>query len=183
VSPPRPDSELSPEERQARDALEQLAALRPDQAEALAVELLEGVASGEVSFAALLGYSDDDIYDIYRKAHVMHAAGRPKAALVLGEGLLALSPGHPAVLMLVVGCHMELKDWPRAFELLEQVLQSDPDDLEALLKRGIVLLRLKRVVEAGLAFQRVLELDPDRESEEAEVAQRLLEALHASFGG
>jgi tetratricopeptide (TPR) repeat protein len=179
----KPEAELTPEERAAREALRQLAALSPDQAEDLALELLEAVRSGDLPFGALLGYSEDDVYDIYRRAHVLQAAGRPKNAMVLCEGLLALSPGHPAVMMLLAACLMDLKEWAKALEWLEQVLSVAPEDAEALLKRGVVLLRMKRAVEAGLAFQKVLDLDPERATDEAQVAQRLLEALHASFGG
>lgn len=179
---PAADS-ADPRDVLVRGALEQLSALEPEEAEGLVALLLEAVRAGQIPFSTLLGYSDDDLYDIYRKAHMLQKSGRPKNAIVLCEGLLSLSPGHGAVTHLMASCLLDLGEHAKALELIDKLLAEGDTDPELLLKKGFILYRMKRVVAAGLTFQKLVDADPGLESDEAQQAQRILEHLHAEFGG
>lgn len=185
-APPRiapPASETDPREQLVRRALEQLSGLGPQEAEGLVATLLECVQGGQIPFATLLGYSDDDLYDIYRKAHLLQKSGRPRNAIVLCEGLLGLSPGHAAVTHLMASCHLDLGEHQKALSLIEGLLADGETDPEILLKKGFILYRMKRVVEAGLIFQQVIDADPEGQAEETQQATRILQHLYSQFGG
>jgi tetratricopeptide (TPR) repeat protein len=50
--------------------------------------------------------------------------------------------------------------WEEAEKLNEQILEQDPNDVEALNRRGKALLELRRYDESHTAYERSLELDP-----------------------
>jgi len=53
------------------------------------------------------------------------------------------------------------EDWPGAAQAFERSLELRPEWTEAELNRGLALLRLGRLIEAGEAFQRVADREPD----------------------
>jgi tetratricopeptide (TPR) repeat protein len=179
-----PESETSAQEAaEIKAALTELATLETAAAERLVVELLERVENGELPLAALLGYTDGDLFDIYEKAYNLYKGGRPRQAAAICEGLLALSPELPAVQLLMAGCLMDLRQWEGALRLLDGVLEVDPEEREALLKRAHVLYRLRRLDEAAETLESLLQLDPERESDEAQEGERILAYVRALLSG
>ena len=169
------DQESESAEERVRKALAEIASMGPAQAEAAILELLRAVERGELPLSSLMGYTDDDLYEIYEKAYTLQRGGRPKNVVAICDGLLALSPGLPAVMLLCAAALMDLKEYDRALALVDEVLAADPEDTEALLKRTHILYRLGRMPDCVEAVEAYLQLDEDAESEERQTAERLLE--------
>jgi tetratricopeptide (TPR) repeat protein len=171
------DGDALEDEERVRRALSELADLTPENAEKVILELLEAVDKGDLPLSSVLGYTDDDLYGIYEKAYNLYKGGRAKNAIPICEALLALNPGLPAALLLQAGCLMDLRQYARALELIEQVLSADPEDLEAHLKKGHILYRLGRLQLSCGAFEALLELDPEAETDEGQEAHRILDHI------
>jgi tetratricopeptide (TPR) repeat protein len=165
-----------------REALVMLSGMEPAEAERTVVTLLEAARSGELSLWQVLGYTPEQLYDIYSKAHFLYKGGRPKNAAVLCEGLLALEPASVEARLLLAGCHVELQEYDKALSAFDALLRAEPGNLDALVGKGLVLQRKKRLVEAGLLFQKVVELDAGARCEAAQQAAKSLAVLQEHFG-
>jgi tetratricopeptide (TPR) repeat protein len=160
-----------------RRALGELSTLSREKSDKLVLQLLAAVEKGDLPLSSVLGYTDDDLYNIYEKAYNLYRGGRAKNAVPICEALLGLNPGLPAALLLLAGCLMDLRQYPRALEIVDEALAADAEDLEANLKKAHVLYRLGRLEESAGVLEGILELDADVETEEAVEAQRILDHI------
>jgi tetratricopeptide (TPR) repeat protein len=167
-----------PKER-IRDALRELAGLSGQQAEDVVLELLQAVQTGNLPLSTLLGYDDDDLYELYEKAYSLYDAGRPKNAMRVCQGLLALNSGVYAARMLLAACLTDLRQYGAALEEIEQVLSAVPEELEAHLKQAHIRYRQGQIEGAAGALMTLIEIDPGLESGEGQEAARLLEHIQA----
>jgi tetratricopeptide (TPR) repeat protein len=173
-----PDDETA----EVRETLALLGRMSPEDADLTVVELLEAALCGEVSLWQLLGYTPEQLYDIYSKAHFLYKGGRPKNAAVLLEGYLALEPRSMEARLLLAACCYELQQYDRSLELVEALLRDEPENLGGLLRKAMLLQRARRLVDAGLLYQKVIALDAGAGSAPAQTAARSLAQMHEHFG-
>jgi tetratricopeptide (TPR) repeat protein len=128
--------------------------------------------------ASTLGFTEDDLYEIYRRAHDLYGDGDCEGALALGAALLVLTPGHGAVLELMASCCTELGRYEEALRHVEQALASWDLDPSVHLHKAQLLYRLGQIEAAAEVLRQLLE----RPFEEAEEAESLLEEVEALLG-
>ena len=129
--------------------------------------------------ASALGFSEDDLYDIYRRAHHLYSEGDVPGALALGEALLVLTPGHGAVLELLASCCAELDRYEDALRHIEQALVAWDRDPSVHLQRARLLYRLGQIEAAAEALRELLERPAEAPFEEAEEAESLLQEVES----
>lgn len=89
-------------------------------------------------------------------------AGEPiKAALQFQNALQISETMHEATFGLALTAEQQ-KDWPRMLNLLNKVLEQQPDHIDAHLKRGQLMLAANRIDEATSASDKVLQLASER---------------------
>lgn len=174
-------------------ALAEIASLSPEHAETVVLRLLQklnekwpflrfmlGVTQDGAG--GIFGFSNDDLYEIYRTAHGLLREGNVEKCLVTCEALLVLTPGHGAVMSLMSGCYAEQGRYEKALEHIEQALQINDASLEDHLQKARFLYRLGQLEQSAATLRTLLDRDRSEESEEAQEARALLEELQVLLG-
>jgi predicted Zn-dependent protease len=133
--------------------------------------------------ASTLGFTEDDLYDIYRRAHQIYTDGDPQGALALCEALLVLTPEHGAVLELMACCATELDRYEEALRYIERALTAQARDPAVVLHKARLLYRLGQIEEAAEVLRQLLERPAAAPFEEAEEAESLLSEVESLLGG
>jgi len=132
--------------------------------------------------ASTLGFTEDDLYEIYRRAHHLYTEGDVAGALALCEALLVLTPGHGAVLELMASCCTEEGRYERALQYIEQALSAWDRDPSVHLHRARLLYRLGQFEAAADVLRKLLERRAEGPFEEVEEAEILLEEVEGLLG-
>jgi predicted TPR repeat methyltransferase len=98
--------------------------------------------------------------DFFLQGNQHYQAGRFEQAERDFEASLALLPGRPSTLTNLGAARLKLGRANDALQVLDEALQQEPDNVEALGLRATALAELGLRREALAAFDRVLALDP-----------------------
>lgn len=101
------------------------------------------------------------VWGVYGLA--LSTAGDPSAGLSAFRRLAALDPQDADAHAFIAMCHADLDQPRRAIAAADKALAINPADIRALEVRLWSLLRLKRLEDAELAVERLLEVDPENE--------------------
>ncbi|MGC8641840.1 MAG: tetratricopeptide repeat-containing sulfotransferase family protein [Isosphaeraceae bacterium] len=121
----------------------------------------------EAGFKLALRMNPQDVDAMMNLGHTYFLTRRQEASLDTFESLIALKDKIPVPKDLLAmahvnlaRCYISLRDSRRAYEILKQAIELDPNLPEALLTLGYVYHLWNRTDEARYWIQRVLELDP-----------------------
>ena len=117
--------------------------------------------SGALAAAdSVLSRSPKDAEGLWLRGLSFQEAGRSDEAISVLEHLLDTVPGHRAAVLLLSTLLSERERWAEAAERLGAYLESEPKDVEALLRRGIALERMGRFEEGTETLETLLSIDP-----------------------
>jgi tetratricopeptide (TPR) repeat protein len=156
-------------------ALEGLAGLRAARGESIAAwmlkrQLAEGTEDHAARFALLVETADG----------LSREANRPDLAAEVYEQARAMRPKDHVVLHKLLAQYQTLEEWPRVFDVLRAIVNSDDDNA----RRAKVLTTMASIAQAKLAdpmsavnlYDEALELDPTR----LECFERIVKILTAA---
>jgi tetratricopeptide (TPR) repeat protein len=150
----------------ARDLLRQQLSQHPNDAELLAVyadaELrLENYPGAADSARAALSITPSDAATMRIYVLALDGLGRTHEALGLAWRSAIDHPNDPVAHWLYARLLHDAREYKSALVVVDEALRLSPAFTSALFLRGLILKRLGRIEESTIAYQRVLELDPD----------------------
>lgn len=101
-------------------------------------------------------------YYLFAEAHLNLTNGNVDGALENMQKALAMDPDSVYLKRELAGLWLRKKDTERALGLLEEILDSHPDDIESLILKGRICQNTNRPEAAMDAFSRVIALDSSR---------------------
>ncbi|MEO8627116.1 MAG: tetratricopeptide repeat protein [Betaproteobacteria bacterium] len=112
----------------------------------------------------LLSYgarTNEDILARETLGQILNHAGRRREALAVYEALARDVPKRPSVWVGIANIRAGLEQFDQSLEVLDQLLATHPDHIQALLTKGQILNRIGRRNDAVHVFRSVLSLSPD----------------------
>ncbi len=138
---------------------------------------LEKFIMGEITWAQLQGLTLDDAYRIAEYGYALFQEARYHDAKVIFEGLVVANPYDAYFHSMAGSVYQQLDMRLEAIDSYTIAIEMDPEYLPALVNRGEMYLQDGIVTMASPDLTRVLELDPECESEPAQRAVGLLRVL------
>ncbi|MDP3940427.1 MAG: tetratricopeptide repeat protein [Deltaproteobacteria bacterium] len=128
-------------------------------------------------------YDAADAYFVLAKAAL--GAGDLRAAVSMTDKALGLSPARAEFTSLRGGILFEQGNYRKALAEFDKVVKQLPDDADIHYRRGLVLEKLGRDADAGAAFARAAEMDPEHYPLPAEISveecERIIDEVIQSF--
>jgi tetratricopeptide (TPR) repeat protein len=109
---------------------------------------------------SLLSRSPTDAEGLWMRGLSLQKAGRTDEAVAVLETLLDAVPGQRSAVLLLSSLLSAREQWTDAARRLGTYLEGEPNDGEALLRRGIALERMGRFEEGTKILERLLTIEP-----------------------
>ena len=168
--------------------LEAITSADPDCEEAYCQQILAYAKLGDHHQAQLMFdivmQTDEDnaqAYDYLAHSHVMQQ--RFDIALRLWEKVLELDPVYPGVLAHLGQAYLKVGRLGRSRKLLRRHLRRHPDDVEAMVMLGRLLVAMKRHAEADETFRIAAEMSPGSASVHLALGELALMHGHLDAAG
>jgi len=140
-------------------------------------ELVVKLVAGEVTIAEMVGLSNDDLYEFAKQGHSLLKTGRLAEAERIFRGLVVASP-YDSVFHTHLGAVLQAKDEvEEALEQFDLALQFNQKNVEALVGRGELRLKLKRTQEAIADLREAVAADPEAKKAATTRAKMMLHML------
>lgn len=135
------------------------------------------LVQGGMTIAEMVGLSTTDLYEIARRAHTMLKAGQVDDAERIYRGLVVASP-FDSVFHTHLGVALQAKDQAEeALQHFDLALQFNRQNVEALVGRGELRLKLGRTPEALQDLREAVAADPDAKKPATQRARMMLHML------
>lgn len=122
---------------------------------------LEVFAKSGIPIRELFDLSSEDLAIIGYLGFELYQKGEIDEALLMFQGLDAIGETE-AYIHTAIGTILAQKaDYEGAIFHLSRAIEKDPLDINALINRGEVYLKLNRFEEAAVDLKRIIEIDPD----------------------
>jgi tetratricopeptide (TPR) repeat protein len=107
-------------------------------------------------YRAALGVKPDQVAVRYNLALALYKAARPGEALAELETVLKEDPGHAAAPLLLADCHLLLGEWKKVIEILDPIVEREPDNRAVLYMLGTALMRDRQYARGQAVVDRIL---------------------------
>ncbi len=116
--------------------------------------------------SSLANRSDKPVnaYYLFSEAHLDLKRGKVDRAIGNMQQALTLDPDSIYLRRELAGFWLMKKDTAAALRLLNDILNTHPDDIETLILAGRIHQNLNQLQAAGEAYSRVIDLDPSRQN-------------------
>lgn len=131
-----------------------------DEKNAKLAERAEKLVLGEITPAQFLGLSKQRLYELAGKGHEMFKSGQIRGALDIFEGLVAASPYDSVFHCHLAATYARLERFDEAKASYTRSLELNVGNVDALVGRGELYLRERKLSQALKDIQQALKLDP-----------------------
>lgn len=142
----------------------------------LAKEKLEKFKKGEIKFGQLFGVDARQTAALLLTGHNLYTQGRLEDAKSIFEGLALLDDSNPYVHGILGSIYQKQGNLEMALARYTLALNLFSNDMNSLLNRGEVYLKIGNFLAAADDFKKAISLDPDQRNPAANRA-RLMVAL------
>jgi tetratricopeptide (TPR) repeat protein len=120
----------------------------------------EKLVLGEITPAQFLGLSSKRLYELAGMGHQMFKSGQIRGALDIFEGLVAASPYDSVFHCHLAATYARLDRFEEAKTSYTRALELNVANVDALVGRGELYLRERKLSQALADIQQALKLDP-----------------------
>lgn len=150
---------------------------KPQPAREVPPDLAEKLFIGEITPGEFLGMSTESLYKLATVGHEMLKTGQLQAALDIFEGLVSASPYDSVFHCHLAATYARLERLEEARESYTQALNYNIANVDAMVGRGEIYLRLNNIPEALNDLQAALKADPQAQRDSTKRARTMLAML------
>jgi tetratricopeptide (TPR) repeat protein len=146
-------------------------------------ERAEKLFLGEITTGEFLGMSTESLYKVATMGHEMFKSGQVQGALEIFEGLVAASPYDSVFHCHLAAAYARLERFDEAKASYTRSLELNIANVDALVGRGELYLRERKLSEALKDIQQALKLDPQATRDTTKRARATLLVLEKMAEG
>jgi len=105
-------------------------------------------------------YQSDGRYYYYLESQLQQKRGRLDLAIDFLKNAIEIDPGAAFLRKELVALYLQKQDHQKALELIEEELQTNPDNVDALIIYGRIQQTVKQTDAAKETYRKILRLDP-----------------------
>ena len=127
----------------------------------LSTEQLELFAKSGIPICEIFDLSSEDLAILGYLGFELYQKGEIDDALKMFQGLEAIGQSDGYISTAIGTILAQKNDFDGAIHYLGRALDSDPSDLNALINRAEVFLKMNRFEEAAVDLRHIIEIDPE----------------------